>query len=149
MGASNALHHATVTHGQPLAIHMLQATDIGSAILGNGNARVAVQLTRHTRGPEHLIPKIALNEAMGIPERIEHPSRGIEHRGNQLQQSFGVIRGDTGMSQCGTQRAGVRSLCDKAVAIDPQAFFLNAFSKSGPLVGRELLKKLMAGFTHE
>jgi hypothetical protein len=43
----------------------------------------------------------------------------------------------------------VRSLCDKAVAIDPQAFFLNAFSKSSPLVGRELLKKLMTGFTHE
>ena len=72
MGAGNALHHPAITHRQALTIDMLQATDVGATVFGNGNAGITVQFAGHAGRPEHFVTQILLHKPVNVAQRLQH-----------------------------------------------------------------------------
>jgi len=125
MQPGNGLHGPAIAQIQPLAVDVLEDTDIGIAILGDGNARFAIQSTGHAAGPHDFILQTLLGEAVHLrqmPQQLIH--RGVDWR-NQLQEGLGIVRGDLGMGECVSQAGRMGRLGDESGWVNPQPFLFN------------------------
>ncbi|MQM39755.1 hypothetical protein KBTX_03787 [wastewater metagenome] len=122
--AGNGLHGAAIAPVEAVAVDVLHAPDVGAAVLGDGDARLAADDARHARRPQQLVTDVVVGETVDVGEKGNGlPGRGIR-RGNELQQRLRVVRGNPRMTQRRAEGGRMGGLRDGAVAGDPQAFLL-------------------------
>ncbi len=128
MHAGNGLHHAAVTHAEPVAIHGLHAPDVRLAELRDRDARVAVDVGRHRRGPQQLVAHVLVDELVQVEQVLQQLPARAERGRHQLDQRLGIVRGDVVVRERGAERGGMRRLRDVAVGRDAQGFLFDALA---------------------
>ncbi|MCY1293713.1 hypothetical protein D9M70_429810 [compost metagenome] len=124
--AGNALHGLAVTHGQALAVDVLQAADGRGAVVRDGDVFLRRQAAGHGRAPEQFVAELVQGEAVDLLQVRQGLRRIDLGRRDELQQRFGIVRGDLRMGQRRAQGGGVWRQRQLAIAVDPQAFTLDA-----------------------
>ena len=125
MNAGDALHGLAVTQGQALAVHVLELSDVGGAVVGNRNIFFGRQRARHRRAPQELVAELAVGKTVNLVEAGQRLCRIRQGRGDELQQRLGIVGGDLIVGQCRAQFFGVRGLRQAGIGRNAQAFALD------------------------
>ena len=112
MNASDGLHHAAIAVPQAMAVNMLQFTQVGAAVLSDGDAHFPLQNTGHGAGPDQFVVHLLISKAMGNIQMCHGFMSAGEYLGNKFQQGFGIIGGNKRVRQRGTGALWVRFLAD-------------------------------------
>ena len=126
VNAGNALHGLAVAQGQALAVHVLQAADIGVAVAGDRNHLFLGQRAGHRRAPQVLVAELAVGETVDALQLFQRLRRVGARGGDELQQRLGIVGGDLRVGQGRAQRLRVRGQGQLAVAVNAQAFAFDA-----------------------
>lgn len=129
--AGDALHGLAVAQRQALAVDVLQAADHRAAVAGDRDALLVRQLAGHRWAPQVFAVQFRTGEAVDALEIAQSVGDVGFRRRDELQQGLGVVGSDLRMGQGRTQGPGVGGERQLAVAIDSQAFALDAMQALG------------------
>ena len=102
-----------------------------AAVAGDRNRLFIRQRAGHRRAPQVFAIELAVHEAVDAIELGQRVARIDRGGGDELEQGFGVVRGDLPIGQRRAQRDRVTAQGQLAAFIDTQAFALDAVQALG------------------
>ena len=124
--AGNDLHHPAVSMAQPAPVHVLHGAHVGAAVVCDGDGAIARDHARHARRPQHLASYRRAGELVQVAEAARRLANAPVRGGHELEERFGKIGRDVGVSEGGPELLGVGPLRNVAGAVDAQALFLDS-----------------------
>ena len=130
MHAGDGLHHPSVAQAEAATVDGLHPADVRRTVLGDRDAGVAGDGTRHARRPQQLVADVAVDELVQVAEVLgEFPGFG-EGRRDQLDQRLGVVGGQVLVGERRAQGLGVGRRGDPALRGDPEGLLLDALQSA-------------------
>ncbi|MNQ11504.1 hypothetical protein D3C85_243930 [compost metagenome] len=129
--AGDALHALAVAQRQAAPIDMLEHADVRAAVPGDRDIGVGGQPARHRVAPQHFVAQAAEDETVQGVVAIEHGSRVLLGRRDQLDQRLRIVGSDGGMGQRSAQRQRMRRGGQVATAVHAQRFAFDAAQSLG------------------
>ena len=122
------LHHPPVAQPQAATIDVLHAADVRTAVLGQRDARVAIERAGHAGGPQQFVINVPVGELVQVQQVLQQLP-GLGHRRcDQFEQGLGVVGRDLRIGQRRAERCRVRRRGNAAPRRDPQRFLFDALA---------------------